>query len=137
MRLPNKPHGIPRVTTVALVLPAPHDWSAVNCFRRPDQISCRLVECADRKLATRESTTLVTSHCGQLLGQVRDDQRKLFRSLGGFENPQQVFEEILTAGYDVQSAGERELMLRLGTLSTWLGLRPLTAIPEALSAMAY
>ena len=47
------------------------------------------------------------------------------------------FQAAITADYDAQSAAERKLMLRLGTLSTWLGLRPLSAIPEVLSAMAY
>lgn len=58
-------------------------------------------------------------------------------SLDDAEDDYKAFEAAITADYDVQSAGKRELMLRLGTLSTWLGLRPLTAIPEALSAMAY
>ena len=65
-----------------------------GCFRRRDQITYRLVECANRELAARERTTLVSVDCRQLPGEIRDNQRKLLRSLGRFENPQQVFGRI-------------------------------------------
>ena len=43
-------------------------------------------------------------------------------SLDDAEDDYKAFEAAITSDYDVQSAGKRELMLRLGTLSTWLGL---------------